>query len=75
LPLFPYRIEYLRRDAGAMEGRGGTLQEHSLALIEFYEVRQGHQVDPSQFEFDPEEREFDDVTMSYLRRLGLMPGK
>ena len=74
LPLFPYRIEFLRR-GGAGEGRGEDRPEISLALIEFYEVGQSVQYDPSQFEFDPEEREFDDVTMSYLRKLGLMPGK
>lgn len=74
LPLFPYRIEFLRR-GGAGEGRGEDRPESSLALIEFYEVGQSVQYDPSQFDFDPEEREFDDVTMSYLRKLGLMPGK
>ncbi len=72
-PLFPYRIDYLRGDGSAEQGRGEG--RSSLALIEFFEVRQASDVDRGQFEFDPEERDFDDVTMAYLRNLGLGPTK
>jgi hypothetical protein len=72
-PLFPYRIEYLRRDEpgqGRGDARGGT-----LALIEFFEVSQARDVDRGQFEFDSEDRDIDDVTMPYLRKLGIAPAK
>jgi hypothetical protein len=72
-PLFPYRIEYVRRDAAAEQGRGGT--RAALTLIEFFEVRQASDVDRGQFEFNSEERDFDDVTMAYLRKLGIGPPK
>ena len=54
----------------AGQGRGEE-KGLPLTLIEFFEVRQAGDVDRGQFEFDPEERDFDDVTMSYLRKLGL----
>lgn len=72
-PLFPYRIEYLRHSADGQEQAGG--RGTPLTVIEFFEVRRPNNLEPQQFEFDPEERESDDVTISYLRKLGIMPGK
>jgi hypothetical protein len=72
-PLFPYRIEYLRHAAEGEKQAGG--RGTPLTVIEFFEVRQPSNLEPQQFEFDPEERESDDVTISYLRKLGIMPAK
>ena len=71
-PLFPYRIEYLRNE-DPEQGRGEA--HRSLALIEFFELGPARSVDRGQFEFDSEDRDIDDVTMSYLRRLGILPPK
>jgi hypothetical protein len=68
--LFPYRIDFLKPPSSE---EGKENERNSLATIEFFEVEPGAAIHPSHFEFDPEEREFDDVTMPYLRRLGLVP--
>ncbi len=75
VPLFPYRIEYLRFAAEEGEGSGIGKGRTPLTVIEFFEVRQASDVDRGQFEFNPEDRDFDDVTPSYLRKLGLGQGK
>ena len=72
-PLFPYRIEFLRHSDEGHEQRGG--RGTPLTVIEFFEVRRPKNLEPQQFEFDPEERESDDVTISYLRKLGIIPAK
>jgi hypothetical protein len=72
-PLFPYRIEYLRHSGAGQKQEGG--RGTPLTVIEFFEVRRPSNLEPQQFEFDPEERESDDVTISYLRKLGIMPAK
>ncbi len=62
LPLFPYRVEYLR-------GRGEDLKP--LMSMELYEVRRRSDLDPRSFEYNPGDQEVEDVTKACLQRLGL----
>lgn len=72
LPLFPFRVTYLRRPGEAGQGRGVKAPLAPMAAIEFFQVRATTALDPAVFEYDPEDREFSDVTLAYLRRLGLV---
>lgn len=74
LPLFPYRIEYLRHSPDPEQGRG-VERSIPLTTIEFYEVQPSADLSPQEFDFSPEDRESEDVTMPYLRKLGLVPAK
>ncbi len=76
LPLFPYRIEYLRQD-GAGQGSGagppGIASPRSLVTMELFEVRRRADLDPRQFDYKPGDQEVADHTESYLKSLGLKP--
>ncbi|MEX2112847.1 MAG: hypothetical protein WD845_06645 [Pirellulales bacterium] len=70
----PYRIEYWRnqqpRAGDFLSGRDALGQ--LLVVMELYEVRIGHPIDPAQFVFQPPEgQKPQDRTAEFLTRLGL----
>jgi hypothetical protein len=67
LPLFPYRIEYLK----APKGKGGdpTALQPMLTL-DFYSAKVPSDIDPAQFEYFPGDQEVEDRTRLFLERLG-----
>jgi hypothetical protein len=76
LPLFPYRIEYLRQDGagqGSSAGPPGIAATRSLVTMELFEVRRRADLDPRQFDYKPGDQEVADHTELYLKSLGLKP--
>jgi hypothetical protein len=72
LPLFPYRITYLRdeNERGGKEDRGGESLRGMLTL-ELFNVHRKGDLDPRGFEYGPNGQEVADLTQAYLQRLGL----
>jgi hypothetical protein len=79
LPLFPYRITYLRI---AGEGQGGAGQGGAgeplrpMLTLELFNVHRKGDLDPRQFDYQPGDQDVAELTHTYLQRLGLAkPGK
>jgi hypothetical protein len=75
-PLFPYRITYLRKKsvAGSEAGQGGVAgpAEYSpLIDLELFEVYRKDDLDPREFEYNPGDQEVEDLTLGYMKRLGV----
>jgi hypothetical protein len=69
--LFPYRIEYWRREQADNDEAGST-REMLMVVMEFYEVQLGGRLDPALFAFRPEKNATPiDRTQEFLDRLGL----
>jgi len=64
LPLFPYRLEFTRRDA-----KSGVMR--TILAMELFEVRLRPDLDPRQFSFQLGEQRVEDETQDYLDKLGL----
>lgn len=60
LPLFPYRVEFLRETE-----KGPT----SILTLEFFEVRRVSRLDPAVFEYEPGDQPVEDETDAFLNRL------
>jgi hypothetical protein len=74
LPLFPYRITYLKDEKSVdgkkgEQGRGGD-QLQAMLMLELFNVHRS-QLAPEQFDYQPNEKDVADLTQSYLVRLGL----
>jgi hypothetical protein len=67
LPLFPYRITYLKDD-GKGRGEGPS---RTMLSIELFNVYRNQQIDPREFDYQPGDQEVADLTGAYLQRLGL----
>ena len=65
LPLFPYRLEFLQRDANA-----NSLKP--LLSLEFYSVKVKSDFDPQLFDYAPGDQEVEDQTILFLQRLGFI---
>jgi uncharacterized protein YcgL (UPF0745 family) len=65
LPLFPYRIEYLKR---APKGKSGELA--TLLTLDFFSAKVRRDIDPQQFDYFPGDQEVEDRTRLFLERLG-----
>ena len=65
LPLFPYRLEYLKRPP---KDKAGTLTP--LLTLDFVSVKVRSDLDPQQFEYYPGNQEVEDRTRLFLDRLG-----
>ncbi|MCO6456892.1 MAG: hypothetical protein J5I93_16460, partial [Pirellulaceae bacterium] len=75
VPLFPYRIEYLRQEsADESASPGGAGEWQTLLVVEFFEIRRVPLV-PQQFQYDPGDHSIVDETDLYLERRGLAPAK
>jgi hypothetical protein len=88
LPLFPYRIEFLRQTKPAQPGegppqvaangpdrppgQGSPARWEPLLRMEFFEIRRV-QLSPEQFIYDPGDNQVVDETDVFLERLGLKP--
>jgi len=77
LPLFPYRITYLRdarndkaNSGKGEQGRGGDALE-AMLMLELFNVHRSN-LQPEQFDYQPSEKDVADLTQSYLLRLGLV---
>ncbi len=70
--LFPYRVEFRRRQASPLVGAAGTA-DRLLAAIDFTDVRLDAPLDPRHFAFDPGSAAFTDQTDAVLKELGLSP--
>ena len=78
VPLFPYCVEYGRRDSlhpsgAADRGRAGeqTGPVRTILKMELFEVRREWDIDPQAFEYRPGTQHIRNETDIYLRRLGL----
>jgi hypothetical protein len=65
LPLFPYRIEYLKRPS---KGKDNELTP--LLTLDFFSAKVRRDIDPQQFEYFPGDQEVEDRTRLFLERLG-----
>lgn len=65
LPLFPYRIEYLKR---MPKDKSGALAP--LLTLDFFSAKVRRDIDPQQFEYLPGDQEVADRTGLLLERLG-----
>ena len=65
LPLFPYRIEYLKRPS---KGKDNELAP--LLTLDFFSAKVRRDIDPQQFEYFPGDQEVEDRTRLFLERLG-----
>jgi hypothetical protein len=65
LPLFPYRIEYLKRQT---RDKNGALAP--LLTLDFFSAKVRRDIDPQQFEYFPGNQEVEDRTRLFLERLG-----
>lgn len=63
--LFPYRIEYRRRDAGA----AGSQNARTIAAMQFMRVSFNVPLDPNQFVFEPNKAPIADRTGEYIEKL------
>jgi hypothetical protein len=77
LPLFPYRITYLqdaKNDKANSnkegQGRGGSALK-AMLMLELFNVHRSN-LQPEQFDYQPNEKDVADLTQSYLLRLGLV---
>jgi hypothetical protein len=71
LPLFPYRVTYLRAadEASAAGSRGeGAAHEQTLLSLEFFNVSRRGGFDPALFDYQPGEQEVQNLTTSYVQR-------
>ena len=66
--LFPYRLEYLREQAGR-KGAPATFQP--LLVVEWFEVQAGVPIDPQRFVYVPPGGARVDDTGAYLKQLGI----
>jgi len=66
LPLFPYRIEYLKQRARD-EGDGMT----PLLTLDFFSAKVRSDIDSAKFEYSPGDQEVEDRTRLFLDRLGI----
>jgi len=78
IPLFPYRIEYGRRDSphtssAAERGRAGegARSERWMVVMELFNVRRQWEIDPRAFEYHRGSEHVENKTDFYLQRLGL----
>jgi hypothetical protein len=62
LPLFPYRIEYLKQHGRELD---------PLLVLDYYSIQLQPELDPHLFEYLPGDQEVEDQTGPYLQRLGL----
>jgi hypothetical protein len=76
IPLFPYRIEYLRQVASSSSKAPGPRADgsrnrdlRSLVTMELYEVRRSLDLDPSLFIYKLEDQRVENWTERFLRRL------
>lgn len=70
LPLFPYRITYLRSSAGkGFAGRAGEGVARELLSLELFNVHRKDDIDPREFEYNPGNQEVRDLTATYVQRI------
>jgi hypothetical protein len=67
LPLFPYRIEYLKR-----QGKDQQPEFRSLLTLDFFSAKVRSDIEPQQFEYRPGNQEVEDRTRLFLERLGFV---
>jgi hypothetical protein len=65
LPLFPYRIEFLKTPP---KDKSGALIP--LLTLDFFSAKVRSDIDPQQFEYFPGDQEVEDHTRQFLERLG-----
>lgn len=65
LPLFPYRIEYLKA-----EPKDKSAPLTPLLTLDFFSAKVRSDIDPGQFEYFPGDQEVEDRTRLFLERLG-----
>lgn len=65
LPLFPYRIEYLKSKSAEEPG-----ELSPMLTLDFYSAKVQNDFDPQQFEYFPGDQEVEDRTRLFLERLG-----
>lgn len=74
-PLFPYRITYLRKAkavAEAGEGSPAGPDKYSPMIdLELFDVYRKDDLDPHEFEYNPGDQEVEDLTLGYMKRLGV----
>ena len=64
MPLFPYRLEFSRRDAK-------TKRQRSMLVMELFEVRIRPDFERRHFTFQLGEQSVEDETDAYLEKIGL----
>ena len=70
--LFPYRIEYRRREANGKNGKNRP-EDRPIVTMDLFEVNLNVPIHPTRFIYSPGDREFSDQTDRFLERLGLNP--
>ena len=71
IPLFPYRIEFARRDDPQDEGTGpdNEATHRPIVTMEFFEVRRDAALDHKAFVYQVGDQPVEDHTELYLQRL------
>jgi hypothetical protein len=70
--LFPYRVEYLRRDRPTKRWKTPRQRQYAwktIALLELYEVNLRAQIDPMRFVYEPDATRIEDRTEAMLESL------
>jgi hypothetical protein len=71
VPLFPYRIEFARRDdpQGKQTGSTSDASQRPIVVMEFFEVRRSAELDHKAFVYQVGDQPVEDHTELYLQRL------
>ena len=72
LPLFPYRISYLKeKKKKKAEGETKEARLSPLMTMELFNVHRKGDIQASEFDYNPGDQEVQDLTAAYLERLDL----
>ncbi|MCH8922929.1 MAG: hypothetical protein IIA67_07250 [Planctomycetes bacterium] len=69
--LFPYAIEFRKRDGNASDEASALAGAKSLVIMEWFDVRLNDPIDPARFLYDPGNLKRINGTDRFLKRLGL----
>ena len=71
LPLFPYRVQFLRKQSEPGGEEQGTAEFKPILTLELFEVRTGVHFDPALFRYQAGDQDVADHTQIFLTHLGV----
>ena len=69
--LFPYAVDFRKRDRKASDEAGALAGAKSLVIMEMFDVQLNEPIDPARFLYDPGNLKRTNGTDRFLKRLGL----
>ena len=69
--LFPYSVDFRKRDGKAADEAGALAGARSLLIMEMFDVQLNEPIDPARFLYDPGNLKRTNGTDRFLKRLGL----